>query len=175
MYESVLKATGLHRKQAQGGWRFAQPTPTDPCRLLPVWQKMHDLVFQSGPDPIPLESLYRAMGDPPYGIPDGLQPVLLCALLAVYSTEVTLYRDGTFLPEPAITDFEVLIRRPEFFSVAGCRLVGGRAAVVQRIAKGLAVEPATVHVVRALFRMVTLRGQSCVGRAALGSLCCATA
>ena len=154
MYESVLKATGLHRRQSQGTWRFAGPTATDPCRLRPVWQKLHELVFQARPTPLPLESLSQAIARPPYGVPDGLHPVLLCAFLAAHSTEVTLYREGTFIPEPGITDFEVLQRRPEFFAVGGCRLVGGRAAVVQRIAKGLAVEPATAPVVRALFRMV---------------------
>jgi hypothetical protein len=112
MYESVLKATGLHRRHSQGVWRFAAPTATDPCRLRPVWQKLHDLVFQARPEPLPLEALDRAIAEPPYGVPDGLHPVLLCAFLDVYSTEVTLYREGTFLPEPGITDFEVLLRRP---------------------------------------------------------------
>ena len=79
IYESVLKATGLHRKHPQAGWRFAEPTTADPCRLRPVWGKMHELVFGSGPDPIPLDALYRAMGEPPYGVPNGLHPVLLCA------------------------------------------------------------------------------------------------
>ena len=154
MYESVLKATGLHRRHSQNGWRLAAPTPADPCRLRPVWQKMHDLVFQQRTAPLPVPELFQAMAGPPYGVPDGLHPVLLCALLAVHSAEVTLYREGTFIPEPGITDFEVLLRRPEFFAVAGCRLVGGRAAVVERIAKRLSSEPATAPVVRTLFRMV---------------------
>jgi hypothetical protein len=74
--------------------------------------------------------------------------------MLTHPDETTLYREGTFLPEPGIADFEVLMRRPELFAVAGSRISGGRAAVVQRLSKGLNVNPATVPIVRALFRMV---------------------
>ena len=46
------------------------------------------------------------------------------------------------------------MRRPELFAVAGCRVTGARAAVVERLASGLGAEAAVVPVVRALFRMV---------------------
>jgi len=46
-----------------------------------------------------------------------------------------------------------MLRRPELFSLAGCTVTGGRAAIMQRLARGLKVEAATVPVVRALFRM----------------------
>ena len=46
------------------------------------------------------------------------------------------------------------MRRPELFAVAGSRVDGGRAAVVERLSKGLKAKCATVPVVRALFQMV---------------------
>lgn len=154
MYESVLKATGLHRQDSAGRWHFAAPSGRDPCNLKPVWQRLCDVVFKAQPEPESLDSVFRAISEPPYGVPDGLHPVLLCAFLGVYADETTLYREGTFVAEPGITEFEVLMRRPELFAVAGCRIKGGRAAVVERIAKGLKAAPATVPVVRALFRLV---------------------
>jgi len=80
--------------------------------------------------------------------------VILCAFMMVYPDETTLYREGTFIPEPGIADFEVMMRRPELFGVAGSRIVGTRAAVLERLAKGLGTKPATVPIVRALFRTV---------------------
>jgi len=74
--------------------------------------------------------------------------------MLAHPDETTLYREGTFIPEPTVADFEVLMRRPELFAVAGSHMSPGRTAVVERIAKGLSVEPATVPVVRALFRIV---------------------
>ena len=46
------------------------------------------------------------------------------------------------------------MRRPELFAIAGSRVAGGREAVVERLGKGLKVNPSTVPVVKALFRMV---------------------
>lgn len=154
MYESVLRATRLHRQNAEGRWRLAEPPHKDPCNLRPTWHRLCDLVFTIQAVPVAVDEVFRAISQPPYGVPDGLHPVLLCAFLGAYPNEVTLYREGTFVPEPSITEFEVLMRRPELFAIAGCRITGGRAVVVDRIAKGLGAPPATAAVVRALFRML---------------------
>jgi hypothetical protein len=152
MFESVLRVSGLYRCEVDGRWIFGGPPDDDPCRLKPVWQKLQESIFRDDPEPTPVQKVFTEIGQPPFGVPDGLHPVLLCAFLSAYRSEITLYREGTFVPEPAVTDFEILMRRPELFAVAGSRLSAGRAAVVQRIASGLSVEPATVPVVRALFR-----------------------
>jgi hypothetical protein len=154
MYESVLAATGLHRVQENGEWGFAAPTRSPKHNLLPCWKHLTDLVFNRQPEPLPLTVLFGELAKPPYGVLEGLQPVLLCAFMRVHPDETTLYREGTFLPETSIADFEILMRRPEMFAIAGSRVEGGRAAVVERLAKGLKVKPATVPVVRALFQMV---------------------
>lgn len=53
-----------------------------------------------------------------------------------------------------IADFEVLLRRPELFAVAGFRIRGARRAVLERFGRGLGVPPAVVPVTRALLRAV---------------------
>lgn len=154
IYESVLRATGLHRQNKDGVWGFHAPKRTSSTRMLASWDFLCEAVFNRGPEPIPLDRLFSELVAPPYGVLPGLHPVLLCAFIRAYSDETTLYREGTFLPEPGIADFEVLMRRADLFAVAGSRMSGGRALVVQRMAKGLKVKAATVPVVRALFRMV---------------------
>lgn len=89
----------------------------------------------------------------PLGLTEGILPVLLCIFLQVYSLETTFYREGTFVPEPGIADWELLLRRPEMFSVAGCRVTGERQVVVERLAAGLKTEPTVVAVIRGLLRM----------------------
>ncbi len=154
IYESVLRATGIHQQRSDGSWAFTPPSRSPKHNLLPCWKRLTELVFDRQPKPIPLHELFALLSAAPYGLVDGLQPVLLSAFMTVYSNETTLYREGTFLPEPSITDFEVLMRRPELFAIAGSRVKGPRALVVDRLAKGLKVETATVPIVRALFRMV---------------------
>ncbi|MCE5327910.1 MAG: hypothetical protein LLG01_16000 [Planctomycetaceae bacterium] len=154
MYESVLKATGLHRRGADGAWRFCSPSAKDPGNLKPTWERLSEIVFGAQPCPTSVREVFQAIALPPFGLPDGLHPVLLSAFMAVHENEVTLYREGTFVPEPSINDFEVLMKRPELYAIGGCRITGARSAVVERIANALGTPPATVAVVRGLFRMV---------------------
>ncbi len=157
MYECLLRATGIHQEVAPGRWGFASPSRaplSDPARLLPCWQALERMIFREPPEPRPLREVYAALSAPPYGITAGVMPVLLCAFLLAHPDETTLYREDTFIAEPTTADWEVLLRRPELFAVAGCRVSGDRAAVVQRLARGLKCAPALVPVVRALLRMV---------------------
>jgi hypothetical protein len=154
MYESVLSATGLHRKDGAGNWGFHAPGNANLTKIVFAWNCLRDEVFGRQPEPIALDRLFARLAAPPFGVLPGLHPVLLCAFMLAHPDETTLYREGTFLPESGIADFEVLMRRQELFAIAGSRISGGRAAVVERLAKGLNVNPATVPVVRALFGMV---------------------
>ena len=154
MYESVLKATGMHTNAQSDIWHISAPHKKHPTNLWPAWQRLSDLVFQLQPEPQPLDQIFYSLAAPPYGLMDGLHSVLLCAFMIVHADEVTLYREKTFLPEPSVADFELLMRRPELLAIAGSRVKGARADVVARLAKGLGVKSATVPVVRALFKTV---------------------
>ncbi|GEM_PF-512915 len=161
LYISLLKAAGLHvaAHTPAGEWHLRPPDPNaDPARLAPAWRTLERLIFHpsegSIPAPIPVPVLFAALAAPPLGVTEGVAPVLLAVFLRVHDAETTFYREGTFVPEPGIADFEVLVRRPEMFALAGCRVSGARAAVVGRLAKGLKTEAAVVPVVRGLLRMV---------------------
>ena len=151
IYESVLFATGLHRPNEHGEWGFRSPRPdTDPARLSPLWEMMEKRVLGATERPIGLEELFRELGKPPFGVTEGLLPILFCAFFLAYRNEVSLYRNGVFLPEPSVADFEILLRRPDRFEVGGARVVGGRKLVLERLADRLGTEPAILPVVRTL-------------------------
>ncbi|MBO9387072.1 MAG: hypothetical protein J7453_11620 [Thermomicrobium sp.] len=151
IYESVLFATGLHRPNEHGEWGFRSPRPdTDPARLSPLWEMMEKRVLGATERPIGLEELFRELGKPPFGVTEGLLPILFCAFFFEYRNEVSLYRNGVFLPEPSVADFEILLRRPDRFEVGGARVVGGRKLVLERLADRLGTEPAILPVVRTL-------------------------
>src|SRR5581483_12114355 len=44
IYESVLRAGGLHRRDEAGEWRIGPPPPEDPLRLRPAWEAMERLL-----------------------------------------------------------------------------------------------------------------------------------
>lgn len=154
IYQSVLHATGIHRMRDDGTWHFSAPSKSATHNIAPSWRHVCEFVFDRQPEPIPLDVLFSELAGPPWGILDGLHPILLCAFMMVYPNETTLYKEQVFLPEISIADFELMLRRPELFAIAGSRVSGSRALVVERIATGLKVQSATVPVVRALFRTV---------------------
>jgi energy-coupling factor transporter ATP-binding protein EcfA2 len=154
MYECLIHATGLHCEVAPGQWGWSEPDHKNPASLRLVWDALAARLFAGPPAPLSAASLFAELNAPPYGLTEGVLPVLLCAFLQVYADETTLYREGSFLPEPCVADWEVLLRRPEIFAVAGCRVVGDRAIVVRRLAQGLKTDPTVIAVVRALLKMV---------------------
>jgi hypothetical protein len=154
MYECLLRATGLHRPGDSGEWEFGPPPLHDPGQLRPTWSAIEGILFTDPPEPRQVLELFRTLSAPPYGLTQGVLPVLLCAFILAHPDETSLYREDTFIAEPGIADYEVLMRRPELFAVAGCRVSGDRAAIIARLAAGLGTAPAVLAVVRALLRMI---------------------
>jgi hypothetical protein len=152
MYECVLRATGLHQQQ-EGAWTFIEPGQNDPAKLGTVWQKFEELIFTPQPQERPVGEIFRILQSPPFGLSEGVLPVLLCAFLRVHERETTLYKEGSFLPEPKLADWEVLLRRPDLFAVAGSRVTGTRAAVVERLSRSMNSEASVVPIVRQLLKM----------------------
>lgn len=145
MYEALLRKHGMHRQEAQG-WKLFPPEGN----LLPVWNAVYDFVFTTPAEPRPLTDLYSRLSAPPFGLTQGVIPVLLAVFYKVFENEITLYKDGTLLVTPEIADWEVLLRRPELFSLAGCRVTGIHGAIVERMAHGLNVPAFVMPVARAL-------------------------
>lgn len=152
MYESVLSSSGLHRQLETGEFKFGPPPDDDPLNLRPVWTAIEDWVFAGSPQQRSVAELFAELSGPPYGLTEGVLPVLLCAFMLANRHETTFYREGTLLPTPGVADWEVLLRRPELFAVVGIRVVGPRAAIVNRLAQGLDTEPTVLPVVRELIR-----------------------
>jgi hypothetical protein len=154
IYDCLFKITGLHRQAAEG-YRFVAPsTDNDPAGIVPAWQVLERRVLDGAQSkPIAVPELYSVLSQPPYGMTDGVLPVLLCAFLRVYDSQTTFYREGTLVPEPGIADWELLLRRPEIFAINGCRVTGLQQEIVTRLANGLGTEPTVIATIRGLLRI----------------------
>jgi len=154
IYESLIAYGGLHKQVGAVEWEIVEPNSKDPLNIKPVWQAIHDYIFIDSPEARSVTDLYQILINAPFGITQGVLPVLLCTFLQVYRDETTLYREGTLLAEPGVADWEVLLKRPDLFSVVGCRVTGTRLAIVERIAKGFNKEPRLMPIVRELIRQL---------------------
>jgi len=155
VYESVLHATGLHYLDPDSGqWGFRAPPEDNDRNLRPCWDLMEKTIFSENIQRVELEDLFTTFVDVPYGLPDGVHPILFTAFYLLYQDELFLYREDSFVPDVQAAHLELLQRRPDLFSVSGAKIDGTRKAVVERLAKGLKQPPKTASVVRSLYRML---------------------
>jgi len=143
MYYSLLEQTGIHR-QEQGEWGFYPPQgkqrqgtgrqqPKGGTDLSSVWEAIAQFCLQANGKPQSLDGLYQQLDAPPYGMKQGAIPVMLAAVLLVYADEVSVYKDGTFVPVLGPEHFELLVKDPSRFSVKHIDVTGVRGQVFREL------------------------------------------
>ena len=143
LFESVLGATGLYAPEGKG-WRFVAPTHSaDPCRLAPLWAAALEYVKERGSRTVAVSEIFDLWRGPPFGVKDGLMPVLVVAFVLSRHKKLAVYRNGMFRTKFDDVDVEYLAKDPAFIQVrwmdltdVARRLLSGMAQVVRELDKG---------------------------------------
>ncbi len=140
MYLSVLKESGLHRRYGEY-WRIAEPHHrADNARILPVMHRIRDIVQKQPDRRVNVASLFEELRKPPYGVRDGIIPLLLAAFAVAHDRDIAFYKDGTFLREMNGQSMLVLTKAPERFEIQYCKIAGVRAALFEKLITALKLE-----------------------------------
>ncbi len=101
LYVSLIEATGLHaaRSDDPSRFHFIEPSPDHPARLTPLWQAAEALFGSAGPAGCDVGSLYEEWRKPPFGVREGLLPILAVAFLMSRVGQLAVYLDGVFQPK----------------------------------------------------------------------------
>ena len=126
IYRSLLWNTGIHRK-VSGAWGFHPPETDDKNRILPTWEAIETFLDECEGNRQPIVKLYERLMTPPLGVRSGLLPILLCAAMHHYKTEIALYENGSFVAELSMPLFERLLKAPAQFELKRFRMAGIRA------------------------------------------------
>ena len=135
IYRSLLWNTGIHRKKS-GIWGFYPPKATDETDIIavekmkPTWNAIEDFFDRCEADRQPIEKLYERLMAPPYGVRSGPLPILLCAAILHYRTEVALYENGSFVADLSMPVFERLLKVPQQFELKRFRMTDHRTDVL---------------------------------------------
>jgi len=142
MYGSVLEATGIHRQEndVRG---FYPPAPAS--GVATVWQAITQFCLGAKERSRSLDQLYTDLQAPPYGVKQGVIPVLIAAVLLHYLDEVSVYKDGTFIPILGAEHFELLVKDPARFSVKYIEVAGLRSQVFHELEAILRTSPVKGH------------------------------
>lgn len=163
MYRSVLMSTGIHSRSDDGSWKLRAPSHTQGgSSFHPVWNRLLEILGTTH-ERVSVAEAFERLAMPPFGLREGVAPVLLTCALIVQAGEVALYEHGTF--KPTLTDdmLERLVRNPQHFQVRHFDAAAGpRRALVEACAAALTafspttriVAPTVVGVVAGLVRFV---------------------
>ena len=139
MYLSVLKNTGLHREDSDGRWTLGEPQGDDSCKVRPVLREIQRLLESNADQRLSVEKLSQQLRRPPYGLRDGIIPLLLAVVAISQKREVAVYENGTFLREVGKDAFLRMSKNPERFDIQYCKLEGARAELFQQLVDLLAL------------------------------------
>jgi len=137
MYLSVLRAAGLHREEG-GVWRIAEPEVNDdPSNVRPLLARILEVLEARRGARIRVTDLFAELRRPPFGLRDGLAPLLLAVFVAIHERDVAFYENGRFLREVTGYEFQRLSKATETFEIQYCRIGGVRAVVFEKLFRAL--------------------------------------
>ena len=111
LFASILESTGLYA-QAGKRWRFVSPTESgnDPCRLTPMWKAAFAYIKKHRNRTIAVSELFNEWRKPPFGVKDGLMPLLAVAFVLSQRDKLAVYREGIFRAQFDDVDVEYLAK-----------------------------------------------------------------
>ena len=157
MYLSVIHKGGVHRRN-RNGFEVIEPDPNhDPLRLRPALDYLVKQIAGARGERVPVTRLLASLKRRPYGVRDGLGPLLLAIILRTRNHELAIYENGTFLHEFGPSGFLRLTKAPATFEIQHCEVDGVRLEVFNQLAASLsrtvdARHPDLLEVVQPLCR-----------------------
>ena len=126
IYRSLLWNTGIHR-ETEGVWGFHPPKSDDNNKIAHTWKAIEAFLEICEGERQPIVKLYECLMAPPFGVKSGPLPILLCAVMLHYKTEIALYENGSFIADWSMPVFERLLKAPQQFELKRFRITGIRA------------------------------------------------
>ncbi len=141
LFDSLLKTTGLYAETSDG-WRFVPPKvgERDPYCLAPIWAVAAEYVKKHTNRTVAISEIYDLWRGQPFGVKDGLMPVLVVAFILSQRNSVAVYREGIFRARFDDLDVEYLAKDPACIQLrwmdlsdVSRRLLSGMAEIVRNL------------------------------------------
>lgn len=141
IYLSILQRTKIHREE-NGKFGFHPPPPKGAGNTHLVWKRIETFLRQTESSRKTVSEIFKILQGPPFGVRDGVIPILFLAAIVHYESEVALYEHGSFIPKLTLPILERMCKRPETFTVQLCRIGEVRLQVIEKLAGTLLPENA---------------------------------
>ena len=139
IYGAIMSAHGIHNE------RLTNPKG----ELKNAWNVAVRMAMTSGTS-VPLEDVYETWKLPPYGIKDGVMPILAVLLIMVKRNNMAVYEHGTFVYRFSADVAERLAKNPGHFRIKWFRKSKPRVMLMEKTAESLGSAPGMLGIVRHL-------------------------
>lgn len=150
LYVSLLKHTGLHRTRGDsGGAEFQAPSESreDLFGLAPLWHQAAEYLESNSDRTVSLAELYEQWRRRPYGVKDGVMPVLGVAFVLSMEDKLAVYRQGIFQARITDLDIDYLAKDPSDVQLRWMdltettrELLSGLADIVRELGPGVMLQ-----------------------------------
>ena len=132
IYRSLFKATGLHYQKKSGDWALAEADQLDKDnKFYPVWRRIEEFLISTKDDSKSLINLNEELYSAPFGIKQGVLPLLYIAAILTYQEKLAVTEDNTYVPFLTQDHLDRFFRRPDAFKVQYIDLGGVNGQLIQ--------------------------------------------
>lgn len=133
IYLSVLHDGRIHVER-RGVWSVCVPDRNDDSRgVRPALLQITRTLEETPDGRARVTEIYDVLRRPPYGIREGLLPLLLAIFVKANEADVALYERGTFVRHLGGTEFMRVTKAPEIFDLQIYRIAGVPAELFLRL------------------------------------------
>ena len=138
LFDSIINYSGLYKQDAAGRWHFSQPeSEQDRANLYPVWRAALDYLKDNSNSMVSIEDLYAIWRRKPYGVKDGLLPVIAVTFILANRSHLASYRERIFQSKFTDLDIDYLSVDPSSIQIrwmelpeSSLQLLHGLASIV---------------------------------------------
>lgn len=134
LYETLLRSTSLHRADENGAWRFLPPTEELSPTFVKLWEATKHM-FENGQSRIQAVDIHAVWAEPPFGVRNGVAPVLLVAFLLAHKGNVAVYKDGIFIPKLTDVDIDEYLQDERRFSLRWVLIDEEKSRILEGISR----------------------------------------
>jgi hypothetical protein len=115
LYAALIERPGLHARDPENSdtFRFLPPEPANESRLFGLWEIADEMVRKATSTQIPMAGIFSKWKDRPFGVRDGLLPVLGVAFIMSRLEHLSIYLDGVYQVRMTTMVIDRLMQDPD--------------------------------------------------------------
>lgn len=133
IFRCVFLRTGLYRLHS-GRWSLADPAELELQGLATVWCRIREFFAEPGRDKS-FHSFIDELREPPYGVREGLVPLLLTAGIKAFPTAIALRHRGHFVDDLLPSVIEDIAKNPDDYALDVVGLTSRQTKYLQGVIK----------------------------------------